>query len=191
MVLLAGPNGAGKSTLYETRVAPSLKAPFINADLIQKTELGDPSMHAAYEAARMADERREHHLATGQSFATETVFSHPSKLELVDRARAAGFTVMLMHVGVARADLSVERVKARVEEGGHPVPEEKIRARYDRNGPIIREAMLRSDRGHVFDNSALNEPPRRILSFTNGRLSFADPRVPDWAFEIYEQDLRI
>lgn len=56
LVLLAGPNGAGKSTLYQTRVAPSFAGPFINADLIQRDELKDPSMEASYQAARIAAE---------------------------------------------------------------------------------------------------------------------------------------
>lgn len=189
MVLLAGPNGAGKSTLYETRIAPSFGAPFINADLIQRGELGAPSPEAAYRALEIAAKRREEHLAQGKSFATETVFSHPSKLELVNRAKAAGFTVILFHVGVDKADLSVERVRERVVEGGHPVPEQKIRERYDRNGPLIREAMLLSSRGFVFDNSRLNEPPERIMAFTDGRVTFVKPVLPAWTLETYRQDL--
>ena len=55
--------------------------------------------------------------------------------------------------GVDSADLSVARVKGRTEEGGHDVPEDKIRARYDRGHPLIREAALSADRGMVFDNS--------------------------------------
>ena len=57
MFVLAGPNGAGKSTLYQTVIAPKIDAPFINADLIQKAELQDQSMDAAYEAARIAEQR--------------------------------------------------------------------------------------------------------------------------------------
>jgi len=56
MIVLAGPNGAGKSTLYETRIAPSFAGPFINADIIQRDELHDPSPAASYEAARIASE---------------------------------------------------------------------------------------------------------------------------------------
>ncbi|TFF21838.1 hypothetical protein E3C22_14290 [Jiella endophytica] len=190
LVLLAGPNGAGKSTLYETRVAPSFAGPFINADLIQRDELEDPSMQAAYKAAEIAADRRDEKLKKRGSFATETVFSHPSKLELIRRARDCDFLVVLMHVGIAGADLSVERVKGRTEEGGHDVPEAKIRARYDRGGPLIREAVLLADRGMVFDNSALNAPPRRLLVFRRGHLAQADATLPDWVLAIYDKDLR-
>ncbi|SDF04529.1 zeta toxin family protein [Rhodobacter capsulatus] len=122
LVLLAGPNGAGKSTLYQTRVAPSFAGPFINADLIQRDELRDPSMEASYRAAEIAAERRAELLAAKQSFATETVFSHPSKLAILTEAQARGYMVIVMHVGVDDPELSVARVRARTEEGGHESP---------------------------------------------------------------------
>lgn len=189
MIVLAGPNGAGKSTLYAARVAPSFAGPFINADIIQRDELRDASPVASYEAARIASSRRAEFLALGRDFVTETVFSHPSKLDLIDEARTNGFTVIVMHVGIDSAELSVARVGARVEEGGHIVPEDKIRARYERGAPFIREAVLRSDRGMVFDNSSLNQPPRHCLTFANRRLIFALPHLPGWIRSIYEADL--
>lgn len=191
MIVLAGPNGAGKSTLYVTRVAPSFAGPFINADLIQRDELRDPSPAASYEAARTATARRADHLARAQDFVTETVFSHPSKLDLIDEAKARGFTVVLMHVGVDTPELSAARVGARVEEGGHVVPDDKIRARYVRSAPLIREAALRSDRAMVFDNSTLNRPPRHCLTFANGRLVFALPHLPAWVRAVYAADLQL
>ncbi|NNU79888.1 hypothetical protein HMH01_05475 [Halovulum dunhuangense] len=98
MIVLAGANGAGKSTLYATRVAPNFRAPFINADIIQRDELGDASPDAAYEAARIAASRCQDFLNRVEDFVTETVFSHPSKLDLLHDARARGFDIILMHI---------------------------------------------------------------------------------------------
>lgn len=191
LVLLAGPNGAGKSTLYQTRVAPSFAGPFINADVIQRDEIDDPSMEASYAAARLADARRRDMLDAGRSFATETVFSHPSRLDVIEDARARGYLVVVMHVGVDSPDLSVARVRSRMHEGGHDVPEEKIRARYARCAPLIRDAVLRADRGMVFDNSRLNVPPHRMLVFASGRLIQAEPILPAWIRAAYAADLAI
>jgi predicted ABC-type ATPase len=191
LVLLAGPNGAGKSTLYQTRVAPSFAGFFINADIIQRDELRDPSMEASYEAARIAERRREEMLLAGTSFGAETVFSHPSKLEIIESARARGYLVVVMHVGVDSPDLSVERVRDRAEEGGHDVPEDKIRARYERSQPLIRKAVLGADRGMVFDNSRLNTPPQQMLVFASGRLVQAAPTLPHWILSVYAVDLAI
>ena len=187
--MLAGPNGSGKSTLYTTRIAPKFAVPFINADIIQRDELRQTNVDAAYEAAKIATERRAALLAEGKSFATETVFSHPSKLDLITQAKALGYRIMTFHISVEHPDLSVARVGERVKEGGHPVPEDKIRGRYDRSGPLIRQAIHHSDIGHVFDNSRLNQPPRRALSFSKGKLTFAFPQLPAWVLDLYGDDL--
>ena len=191
LVVLAGPNGAGKSTLYQTRVAPGVMGPFINADIIQRDELRDVSMEASYRAARLAEARRNALLEARHSFVTETVFSHPSKLEVIETARARGYLVVVLHVGVDSPDLSLARVRVRTSEGGHDVPEEKIRARYTRGQPLIRAAVLRADRGMVFDNSRLNTAPRQMLVFANGRLTKAAPILPQWILTAYAADLVI
>lgn len=68
-------------------------------------------------------------------------------------------------------------------------PEQKIRDRYGRNGPIIRQAMLLCNQGHVFDNFRLNTPPERIIGFTLGQVTCVKPELPVWAIEIYQPDL--
>lgn len=90
LVLLADPNGAGKSTLYQIRVALSFAGPFINADIIQRDELKDTLIAASYKAAEIAGARRSALLDARKSFATETVFSHPSKLDIIDSTRTHG-----------------------------------------------------------------------------------------------------
>lgn len=191
LILLAGANGAGKSTLYQTRIARSFAGSFINADLIQRDELRDASMEASYRAAKIAALRRSEFLDARKSFATETVFSHPSKLDIIKDARERGYIIIVMHVGVDDPDLSVARVRCRKEEGGHDVPEDKVRARYARGQPLIRQAVLLADRGMVFDNSKLNTPPRLVLLFANGRLVRVDPVLPGWVLTGYAQDLVI
>ena len=191
LVMLAGPNGSGKSTLYEMRIAPKFAVPFINEDIIQRDELQNDDVNAAYAAAQIASDRRAALLEARKSFATETVFSHPSKLALISQAKGLGYHVMTFHISVDDPDLSVARVTERVKEGGHPVPEEKIRNRYERSGPLIRQAILQSDVGHVFDNSNLNQPPQRVLSFQNGALRFALPLLPDWVLELYAENLSL
>jgi len=189
MIVLAGPNGAGKSTLYATYVAPYFHGPFINADIIQRDELANPSPEASYEAAAIATARRRAHLEAGLDFVTETVFSHPSKLALIHEAQARGFHVRLMHVGVEAADISVVRVAGRIEEGGHAVPESKVRERYERSGPLIRAAVLKADHALVYDNSLLTLPPRHCLTFRNGLLAHAAPDLPQWISALYQAQL--
>ena len=189
MIMLAGPNGAGKSTFHELVIRPRIKALFINADLIQREELGDPSMAAAYRAAAIAESRRRQALEKGISFVSESTFSHPSKLALIRDAQAAGFRVVVYHINVRRPELSVSRVAQRVDEGGHDVPEDKIRERFERNQPLIREAVLLADHAFVYDNSGLNMPARRLIAFTRGRVTAVSEDLPDWARALYGPEL--
>jgi predicted ABC-type ATPase len=146
-------------------------------------------MQASYHAAEIAAQRRVQLLRDRESFVTETVFSHPSKLEIIDEAKRQGYQVIVMHIGVETSDLSVARVARRVQMGGHDVPEDKIRARYTRGHPLIREAILRADLGWVYDNSPLNANPKRCLIFASGALKEVRPKLPNWILRAYANDL--
>lgn len=190
LALIAGPNGAGKSTFYETVVKPRFKAPFINADIIQRDELQDPDLMASYRAGKIAAERHGECIGAGKSFVTETVFSHPSKLDLLKTARAAGFRLVVFHLLLESADLAVARVAQRYSEGGHDVPEDKVRARFQRNGTYIREGVLMADRGAVYDASGLNTAPRQLATFNRGVPDYVADGTPDIFTQIYGGDCK-
>ncbi|MBM7460847.1 zeta toxin family protein [Rhodococcus coprophilus] len=152
--LVVGPNGSGKSTFVEQRLAPLLPGSvFVNADVIAKQRWPDSPEEHSYEAAQIAATIRDLLIDQGESFIAETVFSHPSKLDLIDRAQRAGYVVVL-HVVLVPVELSVARVAERVVEGGHRVPEEKIRSRFDRLWPLVADAIGRADHATVYDNTA-------------------------------------
>jgi len=187
--LIAGPNGAGKSTLYNSIIKPKINAPFINADVIQKQELRDPSMQASYTARDMAIERRAQYLKEGKSFVFETVFSHPSKLAEIADYKAAGFNVVLYHIGLNSPDLSVERVRQRVQKGGHNVPEQKIRERFERNLPLIKDAALIADRAFIYDNSVQGRALRLGVELEKGNVVSIGENLPKWQRGLYETQL--
>lgn len=191
MYLLVGPNGAGKTTFYETTLEPRIKAPFINADIIQKDELKDSSMSAAYKAASIAAERRNQYLITKQSFVSETTFSHPSKLKLIEDAKAQGFRILVFQIGVGSDELAVARVVSRVERGGHNVPEEKIRARFKRNQALIRQAVLKADKAFIYDNSRVLRPAQLVMSFSLGRVDRVATKIPSWVQSLYTKELKL
>lgn len=189
--VIAGPNGAGKTTFYELQLRRLTDAEFVNADRLAEAHLGHVARTAEESALgqRLAQERRDALMEAGESLVVESTFSHPSKVDLVRDALAAGYRVALYHINVRDPDYAVARVEARVEQGGHPAPEDRVRARYARNQPLIREAVLAADRAYVFDNSRLGEPPRRLLSFVDGRVTDVGLDLPAWALALYGEDL--
>ena len=176
--LVAGPNGAGKSTFVELTLAPLLPGSvFVNADEIAKQRWPkDPAAHA-YDAALIAAETRARLIELGRPFIAETVFSHPSKLELIDTAHTAGYTVVL-HVVLIPEELAVARVAYRVQSGGHPVAENKIRERYHRLWTLVAAAIARCDQATVYDNSGLKGP--RIVAQMSGGFTVGSPTWPGW-----------
>jgi predicted ABC-type ATPase len=156
--LIVGPNGAGKSTFAMEILSQQLPGiMFVNADLIAAERWPeDPEVHA-YDAARIAEATRSAAIESGKQFIAETVFSHPSKLALIDQAQAAGYFVAL-HVLMIPEEVAVARVAARVAHGGHSVPENKIRGRYQRMWLQVAVAASMVQSAAFWDISTLYGP---------------------------------
>ena len=180
--VLVGPNGAGKSSLYDRVIGPTTHLEFVNADLIALQRWPEDPAGKSYDAAAVATERRSELIDARQSFVTETVFSHESKLGLVHSALDGGYLVTL-HVVMVPEALAVARVEARVRSGGHSVPEEKIRGRYERLWVLVAEAIRIATAAVVYDNSRGATPFRVVARFEHGSI-VAQAEWPGWAPEV-------
>ena len=185
--LLAGPNGAGKSTLYRALVREGILGPpleFVNADLHERAHLQhmtDPQQRS--EAARAwAEARRTALMDARTPFASETVFSHPSKLRLIDTAQRHGFTVALYIVALDDPARLPARVAQRVREGGHPVPVERILARYPRTMEYLAQGLRQADVAYLYDAQEVSEGGPRLVALRTpaGTTVLANP-LPPWA----------
>lgn len=178
--LIVGPNGAGKTTFVRKVILPNAPGgtAFVNADEIARQRWPNDPEQKSYEAAEVAAATRAALIAAGRPFIAETVFSHPSKLDLITHAHAAGFHVAL-HVLLVPEDLTVLRVERRVASGGHSVPEAKIRGRYQRLWALVREAMIGSDTAVVYDTSPRARPVI-VAQLTSGA-PVGSVRWPSWA----------
>ncbi len=151
--LVAGPNGAGKSTFTEKLLKKQVKLGiYVNPDEIAKTLTGE-EWHRAKEAQQIAIHQREQLLCEGQSMTYESVMSHHSHLDFLNRAKEAGYRTYLYFIGLESPSLSEERVRERQKSGGHGVPQDKIAPRYHRVMNQLVEGCLLVDRAYIFDNS--------------------------------------
>ena len=176
--VLAGPNGAGKSTFVARVLQPVTHLPFVNADEIAAERWPGAELEHAYQASRAAADQRRRMLARGESFITETVFSHHSKVALVTQAVSLGYLVNL-HVILVPADLAVQRVAERVRRGGHEVPVDKIRERYARLLKLVVDARALADRSVFYDNSRAGTPFAVVATYERGRL-VGESHWPAW-----------
>ena len=143
LLVFAGANGSGKSTLtkiYRRKLEliglildPDAEARLLNPKDVSK---------AAIQAARNILARQQELLDSGQSFALETTLSSKGNLELMQEARIRGWVVKLAYVGLGNVRRNIQRVRQRVQNGGHDVPLEDIKRRFERsmtNLPIAAE----------------------------------------------------
>ena len=150
VIVFAGPNGSGKSTI--TRMAKTVGV-YVNADDIKKANLCTDM-----EAALKAEELRESLVDRLDDFTFETVLSTERNLKLLKKAKEKGYFVRGIYVLTANPDVNVMRVKVRESFGGHGVPEDKIRSRYDKALQLIPRLVEVCDILHIYDNT--NEPFR-------------------------------
>ena len=188
--LLAGPNGAGKSTLYRALVKDeiiSADLAFVNADLYERDDL----QHIANAAQRSqaardwADAQRVSKLAGGESFVSETVFSHESKLALIEDAVAQGYVVALYVVALDDPQRLLARVRCRVHEGGHDVPPEKILGRYPRTLANLAKAVGLATVAYLYEARELEEGGPQMVAMCQGDkvTAFVEP-LPQWARQV-------
>jgi predicted ABC-type ATPase len=148
--MIAGPNGSGKSSLttaYKSR-NPDFPTLYINAaDLKKQHNLTDE------QAQNKADDMRQAALSRLESFAFETVMSHPSKIDVLREAKEQGYETRMLFMTTQDPQINKLRVLQRLAEGGHNVPQDKIAPRYNRSMALMPLALVYSDRAEVYNNS--------------------------------------
>ena len=178
--MLVGGNGAGKSTFYRKYLEPR-GMPFVNADVLARQVFPDDPEGNSYEAAQLATQMREQLLIDGANFCFETVFSHPSKIDFVAKAKAFGYQVVLVFIHVDSPSLNKARISQRVEEGGHFVPDEKVETRIPRTLENIRRALPLCDYVRILDNSSYDDPFKQIATIRNQAITEHKQPLPAWA----------
>ena len=156
ILIIAGPNGAGK-TMFATEYLPNeANCPtFINADLIAAGLSPFRPHLAAVGAGRLMLNMMRDYVKRGESFAFETTLSGRGYARAIPRWQEQGYRVELFFLRLRTPEIAVARVKQRVLEGGHDVPETVIRRRFHagwHNFQTIYRDLV--DDWEIYDNSA-------------------------------------
>lgn len=191
--VLAGVNGAGKSSIggatFRVKGADYFNPDEVARDLrVERSTLTRTEANAsAWQVGRALLERA---IRERLDFAFETTLGGTTMPRLLAEAAGSGIDVFVWYVGLASPQLHVERVAARVRRGGHPIPEESIRRRWDHSRlnlvrllPVLRELRLYDNTDDADPVAGKLPSPRLLLHLKAGRLvGPADlSRTPDWA----------
>jgi predicted ABC-type ATPase len=180
-----------KSSPYQSMVKYNLSELLTYQE--HRISLKNPSFeNNSYLAAAVADFLRIKMLRSNSSFSFESVFSHSSKIQEVKNAKKARFKIYLYFITTSDPLINLQRVKNRVESGGHDVPDEKIRERYFRTMSNLYAAFKLSDRAYLFDNS--KEKINGSFNFfaeKNGELLYLSDSnsIPQWFDEFILKQL--
>jgi predicted ABC-type ATPase len=131
IVIIAGPNGVGKTTFAREYLPNEVGCPvFVNADLIAAgLEPFQPEI-AAIRAGRLMLREIHEHVRRGDNFSFESTLSGLSYARLIPQWRKRGYKVKMIYLQLPDVKIAIERVQARVKQGGHSVPEDVIRRRF-------------------------------------------------------------
>lgn len=169
LYIIAGCNGAGKTTASFTILPEILDCKeFVNADEIAKGLSPFQPEKVAFEAGRIMLHRINELLVSNENFAFETTLATKSYRSKVSIAQEKGYKVILLFFWLQDVNLAIERVKTRVQEGGHNIETDVIKRRYKKGItnlfdiylPIVDEAL-------IFDNTTIKAEliAQKILGF--------------------------
>lgn len=155
LYIIAGCNGAGKTTASFTILPEILNCKeFVNADEIAKGLSPFQPEKVSFESGRIMLNRINELLAEHKNFAFETTLATKSYKNKIREAKEKGYTVTLLFFWLQHVDLAIERVKLRVQDGGHNIPKDVIRRRYVNGIKNLFDIYISIvDELLIFDNS--------------------------------------
>jgi predicted ABC-type ATPase len=167
IAIIAGPNGAGKTTFAREFLPKEAGCPdFINVDLIAAGLSPFDPDRASLRAGRVVLQEIRRRVRAGESFAFETTLSGRHYARLIPLWRNVGYHVKLIFLSLPAVDLAIARVSSRVAQGGHNVPEDVVRRRFDAGLRNFREIYRKLVNSWIlYDNSG--QEPRFIEAGDN------------------------
>ncbi|MBX3244353.1 MAG: zeta toxin family protein [Acidobacteria bacterium] len=167
VVVIAGPNGAGKSTLAPALLRDTFGiTEYVNADVIAEGLSAFAPENAAIDAGRAMLTRLNELTDARQDFAFETTLATRTYARRLKALQTIGYNVCIIYLWLSSDDFAVERVKARVLSGGHNIPEETIRRRYEQSLKYLFELYIPiADSWKIFDGRFI--PLNLIAEFSD------------------------
>ena len=153
LCILGGCNGAGKTTLARELLPRLGLMRFLNADEIARgLSPLDPSL-TAFKAGRLLIEEARGLIKAKASFAIESTLSGKTYVAMIREAKAQGYRFLLHYILIGSGDQAIGRVALRVKLGGHDVPEDDIRRRFERSRKhFIEDYVPLADEWGLWDN---------------------------------------
>jgi len=137
MYVFAGNNGSGKSTFRNLIAEKQGIQTNVDPDSLAKKYTENKEIRAGREAIRLIEG-----LIIGRmDFSMETTLSGRLPLRQIDSAKKNGFKIIIYYMGVEKLSINLNRIRQRVEQGGHNIPEEDVLRRESRSLNNLMKAL--------------------------------------------------
>ena len=155
IIIIAGPNGAGKTTFAREFLPREAGCPFfVNADLIAEGLSPFAPAAAEIRAGRLMSQEIASHARRGDSFAFETTLSGRRYIRMIPEWQRMAYRIKMIFLHLPDVAVAINRARVRVKQGGHNIPKDVIRRRYEAGLKNFHELYKdRVDVWVVFDNS--------------------------------------
>jgi len=132
--VIAGPNGAGKTTSAKKLLPEILQCEeYVNADAVAASLSPFHPDNVAMQAGRLMLERIDYLSNQGVDFAFETTLASKTFIKFLCECKSKGYAVNILFLWLHSPQLAIQRVRSRVEQGGHDIPQDVIIRRYYRS----------------------------------------------------------
>ena len=174
LYIIAGPNGAGKTTFARKFLPDYAKClEFVNVDLIASGLSPFDPERAALKAGRIMLEQIHSLAERGVDFGFETTLSGKTYVKVLEEVNKRGYLIHIFFLWISDVELALERIRLRVRNGGHHIPEDVVRRRFIRSLPnFLRIYKPLANSWVIFDNSG--DIPRMIAIEESGKIEILD-----------------
>ncbi len=168
LYLIGGPNGAGKTTVAFEVFPQIIKSnEFVNADFISKGLSAFNTESVAMTAGRLMLRRLHDLRSWKKDFAFESTLASRSFVPFLKECKSEGYDITVMYIWIESPEIAVERVRKRVQEGGHSIPDAVVRRRFDRSvSNLVNLYIPLADKWKIYDNTYAE--PRLIATKESG-----------------------
>ena len=181
MIVVAGPPGSGKSVAFpvDSFGVDSFNADDRSAQLNNGFYQGIPLEIRAI-VNKEFEAFVEDHIRNHKSFAIETTLRSDITFRQADQARAEGFEIQMRYIALNGFAQNLKRVIARALAGGHSAPADQLQKIHEASLRNLPKAIREMERIQVYDNSAPDRRPKRVLSAQSGKVTYLHPSPPEW-----------
>lgn len=183
MYVFAGNNGSGKST-FRNLIAEKQGIPTnIDPDSLAKKFTSNKEIRAGREAIRLTEEL----IRDKQDFSMETTLSGRLPLKQMSSAKENGFRIVVYYLGVEKIAINLNRIRQRVEQGGHNIPEEDVRRRESRSISNLMNVIMIADEIHLIDNTYMQATIAASILKMEYKIHLPESKLPGWIGRVLKE----